>query len=69
MTKESLWQLLLSRNPKLETGGAMTPQGYRKMFDLVWDQSAEATLAAISRSDNHDMPEFLKGLFKCPPHP
>lgn len=60
MTKETLWQLLLSRNPGMETGKAMTVAGYRKMFDLVW---AEAQKEVVKESAR-EIPEFLKGLFR-----
>ena len=60
MNKETLWRHLLSRNPEMETGGAMTPQGYRKFFDLVW---REAQKELVKDSDR-DIPEFLKGLFR-----
>lgn len=60
MNKESLWQLLLSRNPGMETGKAMTVAGYRKFFDLVW---REAQKELVKDADK-DIPDFLKGLFK-----
>ncbi len=45
MTKESLWQLLLSRNPGMEAGKAMTVAGYRKLFDLVWCEAQKEFIA------------------------
>lgn len=60
MTKQALWELLTQRNPPLLTGGSMTPEGYRKFFDLVW-REAQKELAEQSIGD---MPDFLKGLFR-----
>ena len=59
MSKESLWQLLVRRNPLLERGGSMTADGYRKFFDLVWREAQKELIDDANR----DVPDFLKGLF------
>ncbi len=42
MTKTALWQLLVKRNPRFETGPiAFAPETLRKFFDLVWDEATK----------------------------
>jgi hypothetical protein len=48
----------------MERGGAMTPAGYRKFFDLVWEQAQKELSKELYREPSRDMPDFLKGLFK-----
>lgn len=60
MSKDELWKLLLSRNPGMESGKAMTLRGYRKMFDLVWEQAQKEAV----KDAGSDVPDFLKGMFR-----
>ena len=60
MTRETLWSYLLARNPGIRDGKAMTPAGYRKFFDLVWDQAQKDMRDKLSG----DVPDFLKGMFR-----
>lgn len=41
MTRHQLWQHITSRNPGMLSGQGMTPESYRKLFDLVWDQATK----------------------------
>ncbi len=60
MNKETLWSHLLSRNPGIRDGKAMTPAGYRKFFDVVWHEAQKE----LCRDSGKAMPDFLRGLFK-----
>lgn len=63
MNKQALWELLLSRNPGMEAGKAMTINGYRKMFDLIWEQAQTEAFKIVGRSKDVGVPDFLKGIF------
>lgn len=46
MTKDKLWEIYVSRNPKFLTeGAALTPSGLKKFFDQTWEAGHDQGVA------------------------
>jgi hypothetical protein len=60
--REGTWATIAARNPLILTGGSMTPSGYRRFFEYVW-QAAQRHAAHTRTQTARPVPPFLADLF------
>jgi len=65
MTKEKLWDIIIKRNPSFRAGPVkMSATSFRKLFDLVWDISADAERDVWAETDSIKHADLPPGFAK-----
>jgi hypothetical protein len=68
MTQQEAWTYITTRNPDFLTSGAhLAPAGLKRLFDTAFEvgyKNGHDDMLQVKSSAAHEMPEFMKGIFK-----